>query len=194
MTGFFDSNKDGCGVDSKFAEEWNSLSLSRQETGQEIQKLIKVMEISPGQFENLAKMTRIPVQSLPKASDGGGPAVKLRNVHLPAGVQTSSQKRSIYTESDTDQTSTPRPPSYLRYIQTQQAKDNSRLLFYRDPFPGGIPVGEEFSVESRANLERLRNKQLQREKLRLSQEQFGQGDKRREYTPKKSGIRGERSS
>lgn len=90
-----------------------------------------MVQISPGQFENLAKMTRIPVQSLPKASDGGGPAVKLRNVHLPAGVQTSSQKRSIYTESDTDQTSTPRPPSYRSYNQTQQAKDNSRLLFYR---------------------------------------------------------------
>lgn len=41
----FDSNKDGCGVDSKFAEEWNSLSLSRQETRQEIQKLIKAMEV-----------------------------------------------------------------------------------------------------------------------------------------------------
>ncbi|XP_078334977.1 uncharacterized protein LOC111113346 isoform X2 [Crassostrea virginica] len=143
------------------------------------------MEISPGQFENLAKMTRIPVQSLHKASDGGGTAVKLRNVHLPAGVQSSSQKRSIYTESDTDQTSTPRPPSYRSFNQTQQAKDNSRLLFYRDPFPGGIPVGEEFSVESRANLERLRNKQLHWEKLRLSQEQFSQSDKRkRVYTRK----------
>ena len=90
-----------------------------------------MVQISPGQFENLAKMTRIPVQSLHKSSDGGGTAVKLRNVHLPAGVQSSSQKRGIYTESDTDQTSTPRPPSYRYYNHTQQAKDNSRLLFYR---------------------------------------------------------------
>lgn len=35
-------------------------------------------------------------------------------------------------------------------------------------------MGEEFSVESRANLERLRNKQLQREKMQLAQLQVRQ--------------------
>lgn len=47
-------------------------------------------------------------------------------------------------------------------------------ILLQDPFPGGVPVGEEFSVESRANLERLRNKQLQREKMQLAQLQVWQ--------------------
>ncbi|XP_052698781.1 uncharacterized protein LOC128176451 isoform X2 [Crassostrea angulata] len=179
-------NKDGCGEDhNRLAEEWTRLWKSRQQIQQEIEQLTSAMEVNPGQFENLAKMTRIPVQSLSQTSNPAHTAVKLRNIHPPSGIQTGSQKRSTYIESDTDQTETPRPQSYRSYDKTQQTRDNSRLLFYRDPFPGGVPVGEEFSVESRANLERLRNKQLQREKMQLAQLQYSAGDKKkRVYTRK----------
>lgn len=142
---------------------------SRQQIQQEIEQLTRAMEVNPGQFENLAKMTRIPVQSLSQTSNPVHTAVKLRNIHPPSGIQTGSQKQSTYIESDTDQTETPRPQSYRSYDKTQQTRDNSRLLFYRDPFPGGVPMGEEFSVEKGAILERLKNKQLQQEKLQLTQ-------------------------
>lgn len=140
---------------------------SRQQIQQEIEQLTRAMEVNPGQFENLAKMTRIPVQSLSQTSNPVHTAVKLRNIHPPSGIQTGSQKQSTYIESDTDQTETPRPQSYRSYDKTQQTRDNSRLLFYRDPFPGGVPMG--FSVEKGAILERLKNKQLQQEKLQLTQ-------------------------
>ncbi|XP_061177738.1 uncharacterized protein LOC133186519 [Saccostrea echinata] len=162
-------------------------SLSKQQIHEEIEQLIRAMEINPGQFENLAKMTRmaIPSSSMSPAVKDVHTAVKLRNVHPPSGIHTGSQKRSFYTDSDTEQTATPRPSSYRSYDKTQQTKDNSRLLFYRDPFPGGIPVGEEFSVENRANLERMRNRQMHREKLRLAQEQSSYTDKRKRiYTRK----------
>lgn len=142
---------------------------SRQQIQQEIEQLTRAMEVNPGQFENLAKMTRIPVQSLSQTSNPVHTAVKLRNIHPPSGIQTGSQKQSTYIESDTDQTETPRPQSYRSYDKTQQTRDNSRLLFYRDPFPGGVPMGEEFSVEKGAILERLKNEQLQQEKLQLTQ-------------------------
>lgn len=142
---------------------------SRQQIQQEIEQLTRAMEVNPGQFENLAKMTRIPVQSLSQTSNPVHTAVKLRNIHPPSGIQTGSQKQSTYIESDTDQTETPRPQSYRSYDKTQQTRDNSRLLFYRDPFPGGVPMGEDFSVEKGAILERLKNKQLQQEKLQLTQ-------------------------
>lgn len=179
-------NKDVSGVEYSIpADKWTSVLRSRQQIQQEIEQLIRAMEVNPGQFENLAKMTRIPVQSLSQTSNPAPTAVKLRNILPPSGFQTGSQKRSTYIESDTDQTETPRPQSYRSYDKTRQTKDNSRLLFYRDPFPGGVPVGEEFSVESRANLERLRNKQLQREKMQLAQLQPNVGDKRkRVYTRK----------
>lgn len=134
---------------------------SRQQIQQEIEQLTRAMEVNPGQFENLAKMTRIPVQSLSQTSNPVHTAVKLRNIHPPSGIQTGSQKQSTYIESDTDQTETPRPQSYRSYDKTQQTRDNSRLLFYRDPFPGGVPMGEKFSLEKGMNPERLKNRLLQ---------------------------------
>lgn len=97
-----------------------------------------LIQVNPGQFENLAKMTRIPVQSLSQTSNPVHTAVKLRNIHPPSGIQTGSQKQSTYIESDTDQTETPRPQSYRSYDKTQQTRDNSRLLFYRV----GIKMGK----------------------------------------------------
>ncbi|XP_048780669.1 uncharacterized protein LOC125683487 isoform X2 [Ostrea edulis] len=147
------------------------------------------MEVNPGQYENLAKMTRMAAPSTPitpSANKAFTPPVKFRNVRPPSTLQMGNQKQSFYTDSDTDHTEmTPRPPSYRSYDKTKQTRDKSRLFFYRDPFPGGPPVGEEFSVEGRANLERMRNKEMHREKLRQAYEQGNYPDKKKRVYTKK---------
>ncbi|KAK3103145.1 hypothetical protein FSP39_016793 [Pinctada imbricata] len=118
----------------------------------------------PRTFENLAKMTRIgstftAVSNLPTNVLCG--LVRTRTIHapeLPSGG-TEAQLRGTLTDSDTD---TPRPRSYRSY---RGKPAESQRLFYRDPFPEGLPAQKEPSVSERADIERWRNKQWQREKM-----------------------------
>ncbi|XP_021338901.1 uncharacterized protein LOC110440260 isoform X2 [Mizuhopecten yessoensis] len=129
------------------------------------------MEVSAGQFENVAKMSRLALSSGGSASEKAAPPVKVRPVYYTPGSE-SPAFRHVHSESDSrSDASTPRPPR-PRGDRPMSGRDGQRV-FYRAPFTGEPGKMEEYSIEDRAGLEKWRNKQRQREfKQRLSKEEL----------------------
>ncbi|XP_069132116.1 serine-rich adhesin for platelets-like [Argopecten irradians] len=139
-----------------------------QSNGQQLDNLN--MEVFAGQFENVAKMSRLAPSTGGSMAEKAPLPVKVRPVYYSPGPEAPAYRHS---ESDSrSDASTPRPPR-PRGDRPTSGRDGQRV-FYRAPFTGEPPVKmEEYSIEDKAGLEKWRNKQRQREfKQRLSKEEM----------------------
>ncbi|XP_033751779.1 uncharacterized protein LOC117335713 isoform X2 [Pecten maximus] len=128
------------------------------------------MEVFAGQFENVAKMSRLAPSSGGSKSEKAPPPVKVRPVYYSPGPDAPTYRHS---ESDSrSDASTPRPPR-PRGDRPMSGREGQRV-FYRAPFTGEPPGKvDEHSIEDKAGLEKWRNKQRQREfKQKLSKEEM----------------------
>lgn len=133
------------------------------------------MEVFAGQFENVAKMSRLALSTGSGAADHdkSPPPVKVRPVYYsPSHASPHDSPHYRHSESDSrSDASTPRPTP-VRGERPASGTDGRRM-FYRTPFTGEPGMMEDHTIEDRAGLEKWRNKQRQREfKQRLTKEEI----------------------
>ncbi|XP_060081487.1 uncharacterized protein LOC132560815 [Ylistrum balloti] len=117
------------------------------------------MEVFAGQFENVAKMSRLAPSSGRNVNEKVPPPVKVRPVYYNPGTDVPTYRHS---ESDSrSDASTPRPPR-PRGDRPGSGREGQRV-FYRAPFTGEPSRVDDYSIEDKAGLEKWRNKQRQRE-------------------------------